>query len=106
MHVLLDESVPRQLAPLLTGHAVSTVQREGWSGVSNGELLARAAGRFDALVTGDQGLEFQQDLSRLELGVVVLVAPNNRVETITALAPRVLDALESLPPGSVVRVAA
>ncbi len=106
MRVLLDESVPRQLAPLLTGHTVSTVQREGWSGVSNGELLARTAGLFDALVTGDQGLEFQQDLSRLELGVVVLVAPNNRVETITALAPRVLDALESLPPGSVVRVAA
>ena len=52
----------------------TTVQREGWSGVSNGELLARATGRFDALVTNDQGLEFQQDLSGLELGIFVLEA--------------------------------
>ena len=106
MRVLLDESVPRQLASLLTGHAVSTVQREGWSGVSNGDLLARTTGHFDALVTGDLGLEFQQDLSGLEFGIIVLAAPNNRVETITALAPQVLDALANLVPGAVVRVAA
>ena len=54
MRVLLDESVPRQLAPLLHSHSVSTVPREGWEGLDNGELLDRAVQRFDVLVTGDQ----------------------------------------------------
>ena len=105
MRVLLDESVPRQLAPLLTGHSVSTVPREGWAGIANGELLRRAAERFDALITGDQNLEFQQDTASVGLGIVVLVAPNNRVETITPMASRIVEALADLRPGRVVRVA-
>lgn len=106
MRVLLDESIPRQLAPLLTGHSVSTVPREGWSGLSNGELLRRASERFDALVTGDQSLQHQQNVSRFELGVVLVVAPNNRVETITALSVQILAALADLRPGEVVRATA
>ena len=106
MHVLLDESVPRQLASLLTEHTVTTVPREGWAGITNGELLRRASQRFDALVTGDQGIQNQQEISGLDLGIIVLVAPNNRIETITALTPRILAALEALEPGQVVRVSA
>ena len=105
MRVLLDESVARQLASLLVGHEATTVQRHGWAGTSNGELLRMAATEFEAFVTGDQSLEFQQSIGGLDLGVVVLLGPNNRVETITAMAPRVLDAVSSLQPGQVVRVA-
>lgn len=46
VRVLLDESVPRQLVAKLSGHDVSTVQREGWSGLKNGALLKQAADRF------------------------------------------------------------
>lgn len=101
MRVLLDESVAQQLGPLLVGHSVNTVQRQGWSGTSNGKLIQQAASEFDALVTGDQSLQHQQNLSGVELGVVVLIAPDNRVETITSMAPLVLNALESLQPGQV-----
>ena len=106
MRVLLDESVPRQLALLLTGHSVTTVPLQGWAGLPNGELLRRASGQFDALVTGDQSLQHQQNLTDLELGVVVLVAPDNRVETITSMSARILEALAQLQPGQIVRVAA
>ncbi len=106
MRVLLDESVPRQLASLLIGHSVTTVPREGWSGLTNGELLRRSSGQFHALVTGDQSLQYQQNLAELDLGIVVLLAPNNRVETITAMSAKILEALEQLQPGQVVRVAA
>ena len=106
MRVLLDESVPRQLAPLLTGHSVATVPLAGWAGLTNGELQRRASDRFDALITGDQSMQFQQNLPELSLGVVVLVAPNNRVETITSMAPEILQALARLRAGQVVRVAA
>ena len=106
MRVLLDESIPRQLAPALPGHSVTTVQKEGWAGLKNSELLSKAAGRFDAFSTGDRNLEFQQQYADLEIGIVVLVALDNRVETILAMADSVLAALVALRPGQLVRVAA
>jgi hypothetical protein len=36
----------------------------GWAGVKNGELLTRAAGEFDALITIDRSMTFQQKISR------------------------------------------
>ena len=106
MRVLLDESVPRQLVGRLVGHEVTTVTREGWAGLRNGDhLLRRASGTFDVLVTGDQGLEYQQNLSSVRLGIVVVAAANNRVETFLVLAPRILEAIEAVQPGAVVTVA-
>lgn len=55
MRILIDESLPRQLVPLLIGHDARMVQAEGWSSVKNGELLRRAAAAgFDAFVTPDR----------------------------------------------------
>ncbi len=71
MRVLLDEQLPRHLARDLTGHQVRTVQQEGWAGLKNGELLRRAAEKFEVLVTADQNLQFQQNLARARLGVVL-----------------------------------
>ena len=65
MKLLLDESLPRPLADLLPGHDVRTVVQSGWSSLSNGELLRKAATEFDALVTADQNIEFQQNLKAL-----------------------------------------
>ena len=104
MRVLLDESLPRQLVAKLAGHDVSTVQREGWSGLKNGALLKQAAERFDAFVTGDKNLEFQQNYADLDLRIVVVVARDNRVETILELFDRILVALREVQPGQVVRV--
>ena len=74
MLVLLDESLPRQLAQELTGIDVRTVHKQGWSGLSNGELLRRAqAEGFDVFLTADQNLEYQQNLSGSGLGVVVML---------------------------------
>jgi len=100
VRVLLDESVPRQLAGRLGGHEVTTVTRLGWAGLRNGDLLRRASGTFDVLVTGDQGLEHQQNLSSIRLGIVVVAGRNNRVETFLALAPRILEAIEAVRPGA------
>ena len=105
MRVVLDESVPRQLAPLLTGHDVTTVQKHGWAGLQNGELMGKAAAEFGAFITGDRNLEFQQNYAELDIGLIVLVVPNNRVETVTALAGPILSALARLQPGQVLRVA-
>jgi hypothetical protein len=105
VHVLLDESLPRQLARELTGHEVRTVPQQGWAGLKNGELLRRAvAKRFEVFITADQNLEYQQNLAASGLGVVVMAARTNRLPDLLPLVPAVLEALTSVRPGEVIRV--
>ena len=106
MRILLDESVPRPFGRLLTGHDVRTVTQMGWTSLSNGVLLQRAAETFDALITTDQNLEFQQNLATLPIAVVVLVATSNRLESLEPLVPAVLQILQTLQPRTVVHVGA
>jgi predicted nuclease of predicted toxin-antitoxin system len=106
MRILLDESLPRRLALELAEHETQTVQRRGWSGLANGELLRRAGKEFDVLLTGDQNLEFQQSRAALSIAVIVLVAVNNRIDTLRPLIPKVRAVLKTIRPGQLVRVAA
>ena len=80
MKLLLDESLPRQLADHFPDEfEINTVQRMGWAGSKNGDLLRLAASHgFDALITADQGIEHQQNIDRLPVPVVVMMR-NERV---------------------------
>ncbi len=73
MKILLDECVPVQVRNALVGHDVSTAQKMGWSGVSNGELLQRAeqAG-FDLFIVADKNLRYQQNLKGRKLAILEL----------------------------------
>ena len=105
MRILLDEQLPRQLAPYLKGHDVRTVQQQGWAGLKNGALLRQAAvAGFEVLITSDQNIEFQQNLKASELFVVVLVALTNKLEDLLPLVPSVLGALLDSTPGRLVRI--
>jgi len=104
VRILLDESLPRPLSRLLVGHDVSTVAQEGWTRLANGALLRQAAKAFDVLLTADQNIEFQQNLSALPVAVIVLVAASNRLESLKPLVPAVLDALNALVPRTLLRV--
>jgi len=107
MRVLLDEQIPRHLANELTEHEVRTVQQQGWAGLTNGELLRRAAEEgFEVFVTADQKLEFQQNLARSGLRVLVLVARSNALEDLLPLVPNLLTAILESRPAEVVRVEA
>jgi len=66
-------NVPRRLRGLLLDHEISTAQERGWGTIENGELLraAEAAG-FDALITADQNIAYQQNLSSRTIAIVVL----------------------------------
>ena len=106
MRILLDESLPRDLAQFITGHNVSTVRDAGWSGIKNGKLLALAATRFDAFVTADRNLEFQQNLAKLPIAVVVLVCRRTRIQNIVPLIPELIKLLNHLPSKVLRRVGA
>ncbi len=75
-------------------------------GRRNGALLRTASQKFQVLLTGDQNLEFQQNPATLPISVIILVAVNNRIETLRPLVPRVLEVLQSIRPGQLVRVGA
>jgi hypothetical protein len=98
MRVLLDECVPRTLRKELLGHEVVTVAEAGWAGVKNGELLQRAAGRFDLLLTVDRNLEYQQNFAGLAFAVIVVHAPSNDIAVLRPLMPAVLAAISETKP--------
>lgn len=101
MRVLLDENIDRLLKGLFDpSHQVQTVRERGWHGKTNGELLRAAEQEFDAFVTMDRNLEFQQNLRMLKLGVVVLRAPSNAYAVIQPLMPQLNEALRSIKPGT------
>ena len=104
MRLLLDECVPKRLKRELLGHETKTVQDMGWAGIKNGALLTLADRQFDALLTVDQGIEYQQNLSGLCISVVVMRAPSNDVDDLRPLLPDVEQALERVRPGEIMQV--
>ncbi|MCI0722917.1 MAG: hypothetical protein L0338_28700 [Acidobacteria bacterium] len=79
MKILLDENLDWRLRRELSGHMVDSAPLIGWAGLKNGELLARAEGQYDVLLTMDANLSFQQDLARFRIAVGVLKAASNRL---------------------------
>ncbi|MBL8131442.1 MAG: DUF5615 family PIN-like protein [Anaerolineae bacterium] len=104
MKILIDECLPRRLKTEMPGHEVITVPEMGWAGTKNGELLRLMTGRFDVFLTIDSNLSYQQNLEARQVSVIVLSAPNNKLETLKPLLPNVLRALETLAKGEVVRI--
>ncbi len=106
MRLLLDESVPARLYRALPNHVVSNAVREGWSGVKNGKLLALAAIAFDAFVTVDKNLPYQQNLESLPIALIVLDSYSNELHALLPLVPALERALAKLVPKSYVLVQA
>ena len=102
MRVLFDTCVPRPLRKSLPGHDVKTTQEMGWDRLRNGDLIQMAEESFDALVTSDQNLKHQQNLTARKLGVVVL--PTNHLPSVLQLAPKIALALSEISPGALVEI--
>jgi hypothetical protein len=104
VRLLLDEHLPVDLARALEGHQADTVVSRGWAGLKNGELLQRMRGLYDALITMDRSLEFQQNIAALPFGVLVVRAASNRLPDLLPLVPLILTAVPSIKPGQVHRI--
>ena len=104
MRLLHDECVPRPLKRDLIGHDVFHVTDMGWSSKRNGALLElMVAQRFEALLTVDQSIEFQQNVGASGIGVVVF-ATTNRLKELRPLVAQMLRALAVLKPGELLKV--
>ena len=104
MKLLLDECVDHRLAKDISGHETSSVNRRGWNGTKNGELLMLAAAEFDVFVTTDRNLAFQQNVKQFAISIVVLEARNNRLAELRQLLPELLKVLPFLKPGEIRKI--
>src|SRR5258705_1420632 len=97
--VLLDHCVPRTFRNLLLNCDVATAVQMTWAQLKNGELLdaAEAAG-FDALITADTNLRYQQNLSTRHIAIIEL--PTNRLRLVVHYAPQVNAILAAIAPGA------
>ena len=98
MRILFDKGTPRPLRHRLFGHEVETSVERGWDTLANGVLMDRAeeAG-FEVLITTDQSIRYQQNISNRRIAVVVLM--NTSWPLIAQNTQVVRVALEGLKPG-------
>lgn len=107
MRVLLNEQIDWRLKRSFDPeHEVETVRERGWAGMRNGDLLSVAAPEFDALLTMDRGIDYQQDLSSYDIAVLLVVARSNRREDVEPTMPEVNRMLDDIEPGRLYRVTA
>ena len=105
MRVLLDENLDWRLVRYFDADfQVTTVSRQGWKGMRNGELLEQAAAMFDVLVTMDKGIEHQQNLRKYDIGVILISARSNRLEDVQPAMLRVNEVLKEVQSRQVIHV--
>ena len=99
MLILFDQGTPVAIRKSLPGHIVKTARQQGWSVLSNGDLLRAAedAG-FDLLLTTDKNLRYQQNLKDRKIAIVVL--GRNRWSLVKPMLGQIEDAVNTAKPGS------
>jgi hypothetical protein len=102
MKILFDHGTPAPLRRQLPGHEISTAYEMGWAKLSNGDLLATAEKSFDAFVTTDQNLRYQQNLTGRRLAILVL--PTTSWLEIQKHTDKVSDAVNALKPGNFIEL--
>ncbi len=60
----------------------------GWDRLRNGDLIQMAEEGFDALITSDQNLKYQQNLTTRKIGLVLL--PTNHLPSVLKLPRKLL----------------
>jgi predicted nuclease of predicted toxin-antitoxin system len=105
MKILLDECLPLDFRHKLTDHETHTAEWAGLKGKKNGELLriAELAG-YQVLLTVDQGMLHQQNLSSRKISIISVRAKTNQMEDLITFVVTLLEALRTIRPGQVLSI--
>ena len=105
MKLLVDEFVPRKFKSSLPGHDCRTVPEQGLAGKKNGELLSLAekAG-FQVFLTLDRGLEYEQNLQRRTIAIILIRAKSSRLADLLPHSTEILRVLGFIRPCEIVKV--
>lgn len=104
MLILFDHGTPRGLARAFANHTVITAQAKGWDRLNNGALLdAAEEAAFNLLLTTDQRIRYQQNLSGRSIAIVVL-AGSTKWSRVRLHLERIVAAVNAAAPGSYAEV--
>jgi len=103
MRVLFDENVPRKLKWQIEAEVV-TVPEMGWGGVKNGKLLQLAQAEFDVLLTLDKGIQHQQNLTGLEISLILVSSVSSDIDDLLPLVPSINKVLKDIQVGQIILV--
>ena len=95
MKLLLDECVPRRLRTYLPGHVVQTTQEAECAGFKNGALINQASHSFEALITVDRNLAFQQNPKTLPIPVIIIHSKSNKLADLKVFVDEINALLET-----------
>jgi hypothetical protein len=99
MRILFDQGTPVAIRNSLADHVVRTAREQGWSKLSNGDLLrAVEDAGFDVLLTTDTNLPYQQNLKNRKVAVVIL--SKNRWRLVARRLPEIVAAVNAATPGT------
>ena len=102
MKDLLDECVTKKLKRHLPEFEVKTVVEMNWSGLKNGNLMKVAvAENFDVLLTIDKNLEFQQNVKKYQITIVVLDVQKSKIENLLELLPKFKAQISEFEKGNI-----
>jgi hypothetical protein len=96
MKVLFDQGTPVPLRRHLHPHFVDTSAERGWSTLQNGELLNQIeSNSYDAFITTDRNLKYQQNLTERKVRIIVLTTTSwPRISKKVAQVRRALEDLD------------
>jgi len=98
VRILFDQGTPAPLRRWLTAHTVSTAYEQGWSTVTNGDLIRLAEQQgYELLITTDTNLRYQQNLE--DRAIAILVLSTTSWPRIKAAADQVVDVVAELSAG-------
>lgn len=98
MKVLIDQNVSARLARLLTGHDATHASSKGWAELTNGDLLTSAeSDGFELMITADQNIRYQQNLSGRRIALLVL--GTNQLDILFANVEHIRSAIDRVPAG-------
>lgn len=106
--ILIDECIHPRLKERFKSRVpdfqVQSVRDLGWSGYSDQSLIGMIQGHYEVFVTLDRGFEFQQNLSKLDFGIVIVRAINNQMASYERMFGDLQAALAAVKPGCTVHV--
>ena len=100
MKILFDHGTPRPLRQYLIGHLTDTAAERGWETLRNGDPISIAGQEgYDVLITTDQNMRYQQNLSGVRLAILVLL--KNDWSLVRLKTDEIRAALDEVQPGEI-----
>lgn len=75
----------------------------GWGGVKNGKLLKLAQAEFDVLLTLDKGIRHQQNLTGLDISLILISSVSSDIDDLLPLVPSINKVLQDIQIGQIIR---